>query len=241
MNGFFFFATLSRQAKPAIVIPFICLALNPLPGHAESLWRDQNPYQREPVVVGQILKLEIDEDVQIVSNHARTRNENSSFSFLPARPHLSFLQSSEGNDRSEKQVRNQRRTDFNLNTVLAVQIIAVDQKNIIQFRGFKNVRGENESLRLNISGLIHNDDIDERKTISSKDVANLTINLQIEPPPVRAQLPPKADKPVEQVSNESGAEEAAEKTSEEILDKEQKEALMIEYLERILGELKERK
>lgn len=224
-----------RKTNAPIAIGLACLGLA-LPlltigaGLAgQDLWQDHNPYSaQQKLREGTILKLEVDEPVQIRYEYENLTDEDVVIKIVPDQG-ITELPPAD----STKSITTKKNADLESNSRLkfrmAVTVQAAVENDTVVFSGSKLVAQEDGRTRqlIRISGRVHVDDIKTGRRIHSNDIADLQVLVNGGPIPQNKDLPLKT---VPGLEPGDPAEPSAE------LSDREREQLLLEYLNRILGE-----
>ncbi|MCB1170084.1 MAG: flagellar basal body L-ring protein FlgH [Leptospiraceae bacterium] len=225
LKSFLFTAVASSAA--AILIPFL-FAAGLL--RAEDLWKDKNPYGisielqqgeilklqiREPMVVDYLLEGDTTDEVQI-----KMVPDSKLFEFLPPADDTRTI-----TEKKDARIRSRARLVMDL----AVTIQSIDTNTgTVTFSGTKVLAYQSGTAaqQIQVSGRVNAGDIMPGKTIHSSRVADLQVIIQGGPSAQRenVQLQPQPDR-----------SEGDSEPSTSLSDAE-KQRLLLEYLNRILGE-----
>ena len=233
---------------------------------AQSLWKDHNPYAvGRNLQKGTILKLYIDEPVQVVYQYENLTDENIDISLVPDRNITNFLPPASAKRNISKRYANQTSSRSRMRLNMAVTVSAEPRNAAVSFTGTKFLAQENGISRqqVQVSGRVHVDDIEAGRLVYSQNAADLQIVLIGAPVPKTKNLPlPKQEpEPIPQTTapqttapqtttpqaedgttegpqTETRPESAAlpEKGPPAALSNEQKRQLLWEYINRLLGE-----
>ena len=205
---------------------------------AQSLWKDHNPYAvGSNIKKGSILKLQIDEIVKIDYSYKNLTDENIDINIIPDKNITNFLPTAQSNRTINKNYTNRLNSKTRIQIQMAVIISDDPNNNLLSFTGTKLLEHEAtiSSQQIQVSGLVHMEDIASGRKIHSKDIADLKITLAGVPVPKSANLP--LSTPTKEAESAKETPQAqAEKVSVPSLTEEQKQKLLWEYINRILGE-----
>ncbi len=205
---------------------------------AQSLWQDHNPYAvGSNLRQGTILKLEVDEPVEIVYQYDNLTDENVDIQLVPDRNITSFLPPANSNRSMVKNYKNRLNSRSHMRLHIAVRIDADPKGSIASFQGTKFIGHENGISRqqIQVKGQVHIEDISSGRRIHSRDIADLQLLVTGVPVP-RSQglaLPPPQKK---QDGQASQAQEGKISSDTPSLSDEQKRQLLWQYINRLLGE-----
>ena len=219
----------------------------------QNLWQDHNPYAvGSNLRQGTILKLNIDEVLEIVYQYENQADENLNIQLLPDRAITSFLPPANSDRSIVKNYKNRVNSRSRIRMRLAVRLDADPQSGVASFQGTKFITHENNisRQRVEVKGQVHVEDIASGRRIHSQDVADLQILIVGVPVPRSANLP----LPPPQSAQDQGAQgqgqgqtqgqgtqtqpggQQAKESSLPALSEEQKRQLLWQYINRILGE-----
>lgn len=227
-QGYSFVATVLLSALAVFVLPLILRGafLN-----AEDLWQDKNPYGisielregeilklqiREPMVVDYLLEGDLMDEVQI-----KMVPDSKLFEFLPPADDTRTI-----TEKKDARIRSRGRLVMDL----AVTIQGIDQNTgTVTFSGTKLLAYQQGTARqaVQVTGRVNAGDIMPGKTIHSSRVADLQVVIQGGPDASRDNIQMK------QNPGENPGDPA--QPSAELSDAE-KQQILLEYLNRILGE-----
>lgn len=196
---------------------------------SENLWVDHNPYSSAASIrPGSILKVLIDEDLEIEYDYERVADERAKIVIVPDSGLLDFLpsvndESSIGGHNRTK-IRSRGRITFRM----AVTVEEPAENGIVSFSGNRYLGHEEGRARhaLVISGRVHTGDIDRNRNIHSENIADLQIIIEGAP------IPQMENFPMQQVPGENDEEPTI---SAELTEAERQQ-ILLEYINRIVGE-----
>ncbi len=218
-----FFFTLFFIVVSVFLLPFALTS--------QSLWQDHNPYSSAAARIGPgvILKLRVSEPVRIVYDYENSTDENIEVKLVPDRNITDFLTAAESNRSIVKRFSNRVNSRGRINFSMAVRVEALLEGDAIAFSGTKLLIQENQISRqqIEVAGQIHREDIKPGRMIDSAHVADLQIVFTGAPIPRSRNLPLK---------EEAGeTPDAPPRPSAELSEREKQE-ILLEYLNRLLGE-----
>lgn len=197
----------------------------------EDLFTGKNPYRQiEAVQVGDILKLVVDEPVIVEYDYEAAADDHRTVKLSPDRETFSFLKPIDDDrsfvDKNQAKIRSRVR----LRMFMGVRISEING-DVIQFVGQRRLGYENGRLEQQIqsSGSIALRDVSQDRSIQSRHVAELQLMIAGRPREQRENLQLKEEQPHSDTPNEPP------KPSAEMSDSE-KQQILLEYLNRLLGE-----
>lgn len=195
----------------------------------QNLWQDHNPYSaQQNLRQGTILKLEVDEPVQIRYEYENLTDEDVVIKIVPDQK-ITELPPAD----STKSITTLKNSDLEsfsrLKFRIAVTVQADVQNDIVTFSGTKLVAQEDGRTRqlIRISGKVHTGDIKAGRRVHSNDIADFQVLINGGP------IPQTKDLPLKTVPGDEPGDPP--QPSAELSDRE-REQLLLEYLNRILGE-----
>ncbi|MCB1138006.1 MAG: flagellar basal body L-ring protein FlgH [Leptospiraceae bacterium] len=222
-----FLLTAVASSAVAILLPFLFSA-----GilRAEDLWQDKNPYGisielqqgeilklqiREPMVVDYLLEGDTTDEVQI-----KMVPDSKLFEFLPPADDTRTI-----TEKKDARIRSRARLVMDL--AVTIQSIDANTGTVI-FSGTKVLAYQSGTAaqQIQVSGRVNAGDIMPGKTIHSSRVANLQVLIQGGPSAQRENV---------QLQPQPETAEGDSQPSTNLSDAE-KQRLLLEYLNRILGE-----
>ncbi len=200
--------------------------------NAQSLWVDKNPYSGSAgIEEGSVVKVIVDEPVQLDFEYENGGDEKTTVNMKPDRNITDNLPPVDL-DRSiisstKKKIRNRNSLKFQM----AVQVVELEPSGIARLQGRKviGVESGDSSVEITLQGVVNLKDIRRSGIIKSGDIANL--NMQIVGLPVKKSL----NLPMKQIPGET----AGETLPSAKLSDEEKEEILLDYLNRILGETRD--
>jgi len=208
------------------VLIFFCT----FPLHGEDLWNDHNPYhplaQMGP---GAVLKLVVDEPIQIEYEYEKSSDERSQIKMVPEKNLMDFIPaaSSEKSIVGNGKVKIRSRGRLRFRT--GVRVDGAIENGVLRFVANRYIGYEEGKARqaITISGSVHINDVSNDRVIHSSDVSDLVIRITGFPVPQKKELQLKMIPPTE----EGGEPTPSAKPSEE-----ERQRMLLDYLNRILGE-----
>lgn len=225
--------TTRRQAFGTLLVGGVAALLSILSVSAADLWEDHNPYSEfGPVQAGTILKLNVDEPFDILYEYEQDRDDRLTIKMKPDSKLTPFLPPADADKSSTGKGRVRIRARARLKFNVAVAVTGVTGSETVAFAGRRVLAFEAGKAvqQLEIRGSVHRGDISSRRQLRSNDAANLEI--VITGAPVRG----NRELPMKQKPGEAGAppQPSAE------LNEQEKQQLLLEYLNRVLGESDDR-
>lgn len=219
--------TQSPFAKRRLVLAAAGLLLLASQTAARDLWVDHNPYNPAgKIAVGSVLRLAVDEPMVLEYEYSSNQSDEARVKATPDKSLTEFLPPASA-DRSitgkrESRFRTRGRMTFRMG--ITVSRITDDT---IQFTGLKVISPEDGRTRFEVqaSGVVHRSDIGSDRTIRSQDASQFQLLMRGGPIAQSQGLPMK--------QNPDGTTSAAPTQQE-------KEQMLLNYLNRILGEMKDR-
>ncbi|MCB1327088.1 MAG: flagellar basal body L-ring protein FlgH [Spirochaetales bacterium] len=198
---------------------------------AQSLWRDHNPYNPSANIrTGTILKLHVEETVIIEYEYESTVDETVTIKLKPDQTVTEFLPPVDTEQNITRQNNDTLRSHGKIRFEMAVRVDSQPEEDIVSIVGTRQIAQENGRTRqvFQVRGFVHVEDIKPGRRVNSADVADLDIRI------TGAPVPQNRDRRLRQ---EPGAtpEEPARATAE--LSDQEKQQLLLEYLNRVLGEM----
>ena len=195
----------------------------------QNLWQDHNPYgAHQNLRQGTILKLEVDEPVEIRYEYENMTDEDVTIKIVPDQK-LTELPSTDNSKSITSKKTNDLESNGRLRFRMAVTVQADIDDDVATFTGTKLLAQEDGRTRqlLRVSGRVHVGDIKSGRRVHSNDVADFQVLVNGSP------IPQNKDLPLKQVPGEEPGDPP--QPSAELSDRE-REQLLLEYLNRILGE-----
>lgn len=206
---------------------FAVLALLAGRAFARDLWVDHNPYNPAgKIQAGTVLRLAVDEPMVIEYEFNAGQTDEARVKAVPDKSLTEFLPPANADrtisGRQESRSRSRSRMNFRMG--VTVSRVTGDT---IEFNGARIIAPEDGRTRFEIqaAGIIHRQDIGSDRTIRSQDVSQLQLVMKGGPVPGNQGLQLKP--------NPDGSTSAAPSQAE-------KEQMLLEYLNRVLGEMKDR-
>lgn len=196
--------------------------------YGQSIWVDRNPYSRQASIgEGSILKLRIDEPVIVEYEYQNTGDEQLNVSMKPDRELTGFLPNYSTEKSISKEHTKTIRSRGNIKLNMAVTVLGVDDNGVVRFQGVKSLAQEREDSRIDVrvSGRVQAEDIQGDRRIESVNVADLNLSI--------AGLPIAQDRGLPMKSEETPDGQVVPSAS---LSDAEKEQLLLEYINRMLGE-----
>ncbi len=217
-----------RKSSKWPVTAFV-LFLIPLLLQAEDLWVDQNPYvSRSFVKEGVVLKLLVDEPVRMEYSYENTGDHSTTIKLVPDKKITDFLPEVSVDNSRTKKSQKKIRTRGSLKFRMAVTVTSRNE-NTVEFTGNRTVAQEqgDQQMVVRVTGKVNLQDITRKGELRSADVADLALLVRGAPVPPDAGI---------QMKQTPGAEPGEPATPSASLSEEEKQRLLLEYLNRILGE-----
>ncbi|MBX7057107.1 MAG: flagellar basal body L-ring protein FlgH [Leptospirales bacterium] len=196
---------------------------------AQSLWRDQNPYNpRQDIRDGVVLRLVVDEPIILDYEYENTSDQNVVIKLNPDQKLFEFLPPADSNQSITNKRTNRVRARSRLSFRIAVQAQGDPSNGVVSFVGRKLLAYENGRSRqeLQISGRVHVNDIHNGRMVHSNDVAELQIVMAGAPVPQSQELPLKQA----EAANGQPPGPSAQ------INEQERARLLLDHLNRILGE-----
>ena len=195
-----------------------------------DLWVDHDPYSPfTGLRGGVILKLHIDEPVLIEYEYSMQDDDKAVVKMVPDKKISEVLPPADINKSIQTTKKLKIEAKSRLKMKMAVTVRSVQGDGVVEFQGTKVLAYENGKGRqqFQIFGRVNRDDINSKRIIKSNDVADLQVTITGAPIKINKNFPMKTlpglnpgDPP---------------RPSAELSDAE-KQRLLLEYLNRILGE-----
>ena len=209
-----------------------------LPIFSQSLWEDRNPYStRRSLKKGTILKLKIEEPIQITYEYENQSNQNIDINIVPDKNISSFLPPASTNQNKTKQFSNRVQVRSQLKMQIAVSLEDETENSVIVFRGTKFLGYENNLSRqkMSVRGRVHIDDVSTGRIIHSKDVADLQIVL--EGIPVKTDINLSKNPPAQNPeAKQEGQTQQGQPLGKSFIGEEEKQKLLWNYIKNLLGD-----
>ncbi len=225
----------SISISPVRGLLFFCTAIVSTTGassvEAEDLWINHNPYAIEASLVpGSILKLHIDEAVQIEYQYGNLGDEATSVKMVPDKAITDFLPGVSVERSINQKHKKDLRSRGRIKLPMAIRVTQIHNDGSVDFTGRKLVAHENGDTRLDVrvTGSVNRADIGIDRSISSAAVADLT--LQITGFPVEKNL----GLPMKQIPSTDPDKPGTTPSAK--LTEEEKQQILLDYLNRVLGE-----
>lgn len=196
----------------------------------EDLWRDHRPYGALGTLRPQaVLKLLVDEPLNILYQYDQTGDNRVVIKMAPDKNITEFLPSADVNKSSADKKLINIRLRTRLALKMGVTVSTIDNNETIAFTGTKIIAYEagRAQLQVNVSGRVQLTDVNSQRVIRSTDVSDLRIIMRGAPLPQTKNIQMKTIPPAEA----GGAPRPAAELSER-----EKQQLLLEYLNRVLGE-----
>ena len=200
---------------------------------AADLWEDHNPYSEfGPLQNGTVLKLSVNEPFDILYEYEQDRDDRVTIKMKPDGKVTPFLPPADSDKSSTAKGRVRIRARSQLKFEVAVSVTGISSAQTVSFSGRRVLGFEAGKAvqQMEIRGTIHRGDINARRMLRSHDVANLEIVINGAPVRGNRELPMK---------EKAGEPGQAPQPSAELNERE-KQQLLLEYLNRILGESDDR-
>ncbi len=217
-------ATRPRAAKAILLVALLA----PVTIVAQSLWRDHNPYNpRQDIRAGVVLRLVVDEPIVLDYEYENSSDQNVVIKLNPDQKLFEFLPPADSNQSVTNKRTNRVRGRSRLSFRMAVQAQADPDNGVVVFTGRKLLAYESGRSRqeIQISGRVHLNDIRNGRVVHSNDVADLQIVM------AGAAIPQNQELPMKQGQGEDGAPAPSAELSEA-----ERARLLLDYLNRVLGE-----
>ncbi len=208
-------------------------ALSMLSLAAADLWEDHNPYSEfGPVQAGTVLKLSVDEPFDILYEYEQDRDDRTTIKMKPDAKVTPFLPAADSDKSSTGKGRIRVRARSRLRFQVAVAVTATAPGETVNFTGRRVLAYEagRAVQQLEVRGSVHRGDISAKRQVRSNDTANLEVVIRGAPVRGNRELPMKT-KPGEPGQPPVPTAEMTE---------QEKQQLLLEYLNRILGESEDR-
>ncbi|MDH5655058.1 MAG: flagellar basal body L-ring protein FlgH [Spirochaetia bacterium] len=198
--------------------------------NGEDIWIDHNPYHPlASIPEGSIIKIFVDEPVVVEYEYEGNSGENVTIKMTPDKDLMNFLPKAnvEKSITSENKVRIRARGRVRFRA--AVTVVGNVENGVIRFQGRKTVGSEEGRAEqvITISGRVSVDDVTSSRTIKSSDVADLVVQVKGLPVAKKKNIEMKTEQPED-------PNEPAKKSAK--ISDDEKQQLLLEYLNRILGE-----
>jgi hypothetical protein len=194
---------------------------------ARDLWVDHNPYNPAgKIAAGSILRLLVDEPMVLEYEYSSNQSDEARVKATPDKSLTEFLPPANADrtitGKQESRSRSRGRMTFRMG--ITVSRVTEDT---IQFSGVKIISPEDGRTRFEVqaTGIVHRQDIGSDRTIRSQDVSQFQLIMKGGPIAQSQGLPMK--------QNPDGTTSAAPSQQE-------KEQMLLNYLNRVLGEMKEK-
>ncbi len=195
---------------------------------ARDLWVDHNPYSPSGrIAQGSVLKLAVDEPMTVEYEFQGANSEEAKIKLAPDKTLTEYLPPANVDKNFQSKQDSRARSRARVKFRMGVTVTRVTDAGI-EFTGNKTVAPEDGRTRVQVqvSGIIHREDIQPDRTIRSEDVSDLQVLMRGGPVPQNKNLPMKQLP----ANGTTGPQTSAQPTAEE------KEQMLLEYLNRIFGE-----
>lgn len=197
---------------------------------AQSLWEDHNPYNPASILRdGTILKLIVDEPVSVEYEYENNKDESITVKLVPDQTITDFLPPADVNRSITNKTTDKVKATGRVQFRMAVSVNGNPENNTVTFSGSKllAVEAGRSRQQIQVTGRIHVEDIQAGRMIQSEDIADLQIQIQGTPVPQDFNLPMK---------QEPGANPGDPAQPSANLTDAEKQQILLDYLNRILGE-----
>lgn len=197
---------------------------------AEDLWEDHNPFSSTGALQsGQILKLIVDEPMAIDQEYDRNSDSKIVIKMAPDKKITEFLPPANVDKSLTGSSKGRLKSRGRIRFKMAVTVEDVDEGETVHFRGNRLIAYESGKNRqeIVISGKVSKSDVSVKREIKSSSVADLRIEIQGGPVP--------ASKNIQMKTAPDGEPGEPPVPSANLSDGE-KQQILLEYLNRILGE-----
>jgi len=221
-------SSLAETRLPLIAAAvFVLLAVMGGQVFARDLWVDHNPYNPAgKLVPGSILRLAVDEPMVLEYEHSANQSDEARVKATPDKSLTEFLPPANADRTISSKQESRSRSRGRMTFRMGVTVSRVTE-DAIEFSGAKIVAPEDGRTRFEVqaAGIVHRQDIGSDRTIKSGDVSQFQLIMKGGPIAQNQglQLKPNAD----------GSTSAAPSADE-------KEQMLLDYLNRVLGEMKDR-
>lgn len=196
---------------------------------AADLWQDHNPYSAYGSLrAGTLLKLSVDEPFEILYEYDQDLEDKVTIKMQPDRKLTDFLPPVDSDKTSTKKGRVRIRARSRLQLKVAVAVERVLDSDVVEFSGTRvlSYEANRATQRLQVRGRVHLGDVSADRNILSHNVADLQLVLSGAPERPSRELPMKTK------TGEPGEPPVPSAQ----LNEREKQQLLLEYLNRILGE-----
>lgn len=196
---------------------------------AQSLWNDINPYSDGASLrEGSVLKVAVNEPFILEYEYINGGDENTSISMKPDRKLTEFLPPVESERSIVSKTKKNIRTRSRLIFQMAVRVMEIENTDTIRIMGTRRIARESgdSELTIRMEGIVNRKDIDKNGSLDSRSIADMVMEIQ--------GLPEKKSRQLK-MKRVPGDEEGTTKPSAE-MSEEERQQLLLEYINRILGE-----
>lgn len=208
--------------------------------YAKDLWEDHNPYSTTGQIgAGTVLKLVVEAPVIVEYEYERKSDDKATIKITPDQGITDFLPAANSDKAISGAEKIILKAKSRLNLRLAVTVQGDATADTLQISGSRVIGYENDRARqqIQITGRINRRDVTQDMTVHSDQVADLVIVITGAPIPQTADIALKAQP--DAAAAAAAAEEAGLPSKPGAqLSEEDKQRLLLEYINRILGESK---
>lgn len=219
----------SAESRLPLALAFVFVILAGMAGQvfARDLWVDHNPYNPAgKIAAGSILRLAVDEPMVLEYEYGSNQSDEARVKATPDKSLTEFLPPANADrtitGKQESRTRSRGRMTFRMG--VTVSKVTEDR---IEFTGLRVISPEDGRVRFEVQarGTVHRQDIGSDRTIRSQDVSQFQLLMKGGPIAQSQGLPMK--------QNPDGTTSAAPSQQE-------KEQMLLNYLNRVLGEMKDK-
>ena len=190
----------------------------------EDLWEDHNPFSPHRLAIGAVIKLNVDEPVIVEYSYDAKTDSNAVIKMKPDKKISEFLPPANVDKSIQGLKKIKIKAKGRVKFRMAVSVSKIIDNKTVEFSGTRVIAYEAGKARqeIQITGRVNTDDITKKRTVNSSMVAGLQILLRGKP------IPQSKNIPMKRIGTPP-------KSAAELSD-EEKQTLLLEYLNRILGE-----
>ena len=196
--------------------------------YAEDLWKDHNPYSTTgQIVSGTVLKLVVEAPMIVEYEYERKSDDKATIKIVPDQGLTDFLPAANSDSSINGAEKIVLKVKSRLNLRMAVSVQGEPQGDTIQIAGTRLIGYGNDRARqqIQVSGRINRRHVSQEMMVHSDQVADLVIVIQGAPVEQNAGIQMK------QTTEAGGTPQPSAE-----LSNEEKQRLLLEHLNRILGE-----
>ena len=196
---------------------------------SEDLYQGVNPYvQIEEVKVGDVIKLTVDEPVIIEYDYEGDSDDHRIVKLSPDKTLFSFLPGSDDDRSYVDKNRSKIRSRVRLRMNFAVRATAINN-GVVELQGVRRLAYEQGRLeqQMQMSGFVSLKDVGRDRAIHSKSIANLQLMIVGRP------IEQKENLQMKQAPGQNPGDPPVIKAE---MNDTEKQRLLLQYLNRLLGE-----